>query len=82
MILKLLNKILISFEIFCMNKDIFDTKNSNSTLATTFFRNEKYLQVEKYFLVQAKCFPSISDFLGPPEVIFVHTQNISYIKYL
>ena len=57
MILKLLNKILILFEIFCKNKDIHSMqKNSYSTLATSFFRNEKYLQVEKYFLVQAKCF--------------------------
>ena len=31
-------------------------KNSYSTLATLFSRNEKYLPLEKYFLVQAKWF--------------------------
>ena len=56
LILKLLKKILILFEIFCMSKDIHSIQKNLRLHWLQFFQKWKILQVEKYFLAEAKYF--------------------------
>ena len=80
MILKLFNKILILFEIFCTNKYIHLTQKNFIQHWLELFSEIKKFTSRKIFSSTSKMFSINIEFLGLPEITFIHTQNICYIK--